>query len=260
MKPDTSIAIVADFKYLRRYAKKFFIQLEDNGNFHGEIILITSKITPTFIFKSIRNNKNIKILRFKKIKFTSKTKNSLNNLDTGNQPNRNKTKNFQWSKLNLFREEIKQFRFVFYLDINMSIHSDLNELLKVKPNQKLLARNDSYPDLVNTLSTQFDKTHSLYKELEKAFNLETKEYFQTGILYFDTNIISKTTYLELINLVEKYPISITNEQGILNLYFKYIKNNYEELPIKIGKLMTYYYWKLGDQKIIITKQNREKYK
>lgn len=260
MSTDTTVAIVANFKYLKRYANNFFKQLRTNGNFNGEVILITSKITPTFIFKAIRNDKNIRILRFNKIKFSNQTKQTLSNLNTGDQPNRNNTKNFQWAKLNLFREDLKEWKYIFYLDINMHIHFDLSQLFKIQPNNKLLARNDSYPDFVNTLSTQFDTTHDLYKEMEKNFNLNTKEYFQTGILYFDTNIISKNIYKEIINLVEKYPITVTNEQGILNIYFKYIYNLYEELPIKIGELKTYYYWLVPDENIIITKQNREKYK
>lgn len=260
MSIDTTVAIVANFKYLKRYIDSFLNQLRKNGNFNGEVVLITSRITPTFIFKSIRKDKNITILRFNKINFSEQTKEALRNLNTGRQPNRYKTKNFQWEKLNLFKKEIKNWRFIFYLDINMQIHSDLNDLLKIKPTKKLFARNDSYPSFEKTLSSQFDSTHDLYKEMELRFNLTTNQYFQTGILYFDTSIISDNTYKELVNLTEKYPISITNEQGILNIYFKYLNNLYEELPMTIGKVKTYYYWLLPNENVIITKQNREKYK
>ena len=41
-------------------------------------------------------------------------------------------------------------------------------------------------------------------------------------MYFDTNIIDDSTFEKIISIVEKYPISITNEQGILNLYFLFI--------------------------------------
>lgn len=260
MSTETTVAIVANFKYLKRYIDNFLNQLRNNGNFNGEVVLITSRITPTFIFKSITKDKKITILRFNKINFSDQTKKILNNLNTGGQPNRYKTKNFQWEKLNLFKKEIKNWNFIFYLDINMQIHSDLNELFEIKPIKKLFARNDSYPSFERTLSSQFDTTHEIYKEMELSFNLNTNEYFQTGILYFDTSIISENTYKELVNLVEKYPISLTNEQGILNIYFKYLNKLYEELPATIGKVKTYYYWLLPNENVIITKQNREKYK
>ena len=64
-----------------------------------------------------------------------------------------------------------------------------------------------------------------------------------------------------IQIVEKYPCSKTNEQGILNLYFLKKPGLYVELPSHIDEnLLTYYYWRLEDKLIIITKQNVEQYK
>ena len=64
----------------------------------------------------------------------------------------------------------------------------------------------------------------------------------------------------MLELAKEYPISITNEQGIMNLYFKFIKNLYYELPIEVDEYMTYFYWLIDSKKIIVTKQNRIKYK
>jgi len=63
----------------------------------------------------------------------------------------------------------------------------------------------------------------LFDKLEENYKLEVQNYFQTGVMYFDTNIIEKNTKNEIINLVKKYPISISNEQAILNLYL-YLDN------------------------------------
>ena len=79
-------------------------------------------------------------------------------------------------------------------------------------------------------------------------------------MFFDTSIINQHTKKEIINLAEEYPISITNEQGILNLYFIFIKNLYEDLPVHTSDGLVYYYWLVEDQKIYITKQNRTKNK
>ena len=101
---------------------------------------------------------------------------------------------------------------------------DLNKILKVKPQDKIFARCDSFPSFDRKLSSQFDQTNDLFSKLNDSFDLETSNYFQTGILYFDTSIISKNTKKDLLELAKEYPISITNEQGIMNLYFKFIKN------------------------------------
>ena len=99
-----------------------------------------------------------------------------------------------------------------------------------------------------------------YRSLEKIYNLESLDYFQTGILYFDTSIIDESTKKDLINLAEKFPLSTTNEQGIMNLYFKDTKNLYSELVKKIDSYTSYFYWLVENEKIIITKQLKTKYK
>ena len=74
------------------------------------------------------------------------------------------------------------------------------------------------------------------------------------------NIPAVDILVEIINLVKKYPITKTNEQGVMNLYFYLEKKLYKELPSEIDEFFTYYYWKIADKKIIITKQLIEQYK
>ena len=64
----------------------------------------------------------------------------------------------------------------------------------------------------------------------------------------------------LIKLSEEFPLSSTNEQGIMNLHFGFVENNYQELDINVGEYKTYFYWMIKGEKIIITKQSREQYK
>lgn len=254
------VVVVSDFKFLNRNFNNLYYQLRVNGKYQGEVLVITSKLTPTFLIKSIRKKHNVKVARFKKIKFDQKTEFELNNLQTFDDPNRNKTKKFQWHKLHLFDEYIKNWEYVFYLDINMNIHYDINKILDVSPQNHFMARADAYPDYNRDLKTQFDQTHPLFENLEQKYKLGVQDYFQTGVMYFDTNIIDKNTKDEIINLVKKYPITKTNEQGVLNIYFYLEKKLYKELPSEIDEFFTYYYWKVVDKKIIITKQLIEQYK
>ena len=59
---------------------------------------------------------------------------------------------------------------------------------------------------------------------------------------------------------KEFPISITNEQGILNLYFQNRNEVYKELPEYLGDDIIYYYWMIKDKSILITKQLVEQYK
>ena len=255
-----AIAVVGDFNFLRKYLYSFVKQVRNIGKYKGEILIITSLFTPTFFFKLVLRDKNIKIYRFKKIKFSRRANEALNNINIPGKPNRHKTKNFQWHKFHLFDEKLKKWDQIFYIDINMNIHFDIEPILKLNPENKLFARADSYPKYEKDLSSQFFKESMFYEKLNNNYDLSRKDYFQTGVMFYDTKIIKCDTKDNLIKLVEKFPISITNEQGIMNLHFGLDEKNYQELDINVGNYITYFYWMKKSEKIIITKQSREQYK
>ena len=259
-KKKKAIAVVGDFKFLRKYFSTFMTCLTDEGNYKGEVLVLTSKITPTFLIRSIHKNSKVKVLRFNNIKFKKYIKKRYLNLYTSGQPNRFKTKPFQWFKLNLFDMKMQEWDRILYLDINLTIHHDINNFLNIDPLNMFFAKGDGYPDYVRTLESQFDVDQPEMKLLRKRYNLDDSKYFQTGLMYFDTSIIKTNTLSQLIDLAHKYPICITNEQGILNLFFQDNKSLYSEVPEYIDDYMIYYYWKLADQNIIITKQLVEQYK
>ena len=160
--------------------------------------------------------------------------------------------------ISIFRKDKKKWDYIFYLDINMTIHEDINPILKILPKNEILARADGFPNYEWKLKSQFDTTNEIFNELEQIFNLNTVNYFQTGILYFDTKIIEKNTFKEIIDLVNRFPISITNEQGILNLYFKYVNPKYSELVDYIDGKLSYFYWYDKADKTIISKSLTKK--
>lgn len=259
MKEQTpTICLVANFKYLYKNFPRIFYEIRTKGCFKGEILIITNFISPTFFIKQIKKKNNVSILRFKKIKFEKAARKSFKELNV--KPNRYLTKQFQWNKLYLFHPKIKNWKYIFYLDINMTIHSDISSLLSIYPNNELLAREDGYPDFNWSLASQFDNTHIKYNDLKNNFNLDVKNYFQTGLMYFDTSIISSKTLEDILSLVNQYPLSITNEQGILNLYFLFIKNQYKSLVERVGGKLTYYYWMVDNEEVMITKAKRTKFK
>lgn len=245
------VCVVADFKYLYKNFGRFYNQLREIGKFKGDIVVITRfKIFKIFI-KHLNKKNSVYLLTFKKIKFDKAAEDILANLNS--YPNRHLTKNFQWHKLYLFHNSLKKWDRVFYLDINMTIHDNINPILNIKPNNQIFARCDGYPDYKWKLNSQFDQKHKLFNSLNNSFDLETNKYFQTGVLYFDTKLIDHKMLDNLINLVNKYPISITNEQGILNIYFLFIEPKFEELVEFIDDKLSYFYWYESEKKPIITK-------
>ena len=146
---------------------------------------------------------------------------------------------FQYHKLHLFNVFFKNWDYIFYLDCGITIFSDISPILNEITENTLLAHSDAYPTYEWKLHNQFDKNNTDYfTKLNNSFNLNI-DYFQTTIMLYDTSIIENTTYTNLLNLLFEYPISITNDQGIIALYFTNIKPLFKQ--IKTHNENTHFY-------------------
>ena len=58
-------------------------------------------------------------------------------------------------------------------------------------------------------------------------------------MLYDTSIIEEDTFNNLYNLMNEFPISITNDQGIIALYFTNIQPYFEQIQLKNDN--TYFY-------------------
>ena len=52
-----AVCVVADFKYLIKYFSNFKKNLQNEGKYDGEILIITSVLTPTFFLPSTFGSK-----------------------------------------------------------------------------------------------------------------------------------------------------------------------------------------------------------
>jgi len=215
-------------------------QLITNGKYNGDICLVIGDDLSGN--KNLLNNEfilsnNIIIKHFPNIYFPNKFVEINNKISSGD--GRNKTKKFQWHKLHLFNIFFKQWDYIFYLDCGMNIFSDISPIINTNSENTLLAHSDAYPKYEWKLHNQFDKNSKDYfTKLNTKYNLDV-DYFQTGIMLYDTNIIEEDTFDNLLNLSIEYPISITNEQGIVALYFTNIKPLWKQ--IKTRNENTYFY-------------------
>lgn len=208
-------------------------QLVTRGNYRGDICLVIGddlKDMPLSQVDFIRQHRII-IQHFPDIRFSDdflRVNNTLKKTD-----GRNITKKFQWHKLHLFHTFFKRWKYVFYLDCAMTIFSDITPILEEAQENTLLAHSDAFPTYEWKLRGQFDDTiRDVFARLHSKYRLGI-DYFQTGIMVYDTSLIEEGTFQELLQLMEEYPISTTNEQGILALYFTNIRPRWK--PLKIEK-------------------------
>ena len=203
------------------YFEKFLYtcnQLINNGNYKGNICLVIGDDLNNnkLLNHPIIINNNIIIKYFPNIQFSNDFLIVNNHIKTDG---RNLTKKFQWHKLHLFNTFFKQWNYIFYLDCGITIFSDISPIINEVTENTILAHSDAYPSYEWKLYTQFDNTNTeCFTKLNNTYSLNI-DYFQTTIMLYDTKIIQNDTYDNLLKLSMEYPISKTNEQGIIALYF-----------------------------------------
>ena len=150
------------------------------------------------------------------------------------------TKQIQWQKLNIFDVYFKQWEKIFYMDAGMHVMGDIGIFFDLVRPGIVLAHCDDFPEYSANLAGQFDRLSQpgAFKELSEKYRLD-RQCFQTGILLFESSMVGPTTVREIMDLAYRYPISRTNEQGILNLYFC---EALRQVPIYTGGKFLYDYW------------------
>ena len=149
-------------------------------------------------------------------------------------------KTFQWQKIHIFNTYFKKWKTLFYIDAGMRIIQDINIFFTFPRPTSILAHCDTYPVYDLCIMNQFNRTArpELFAELSATYNLNRTVY-QTGIMLFHTDIIQENTVDELLLLANKYPISRTNEQGIMNLYFI---DKLSQVPVYRENRFLYDFW------------------
>ena len=210
-----------------------------NGNYRGDICLVIGDDlngSPLLNHDLITKN-NIIIKHFPDIKFTNEF------ISIARQINRSFEwfqKLFQYHKFYMFNTYFKQWDYIFYIDCGITIFSDITPILNSKEEYKFLAHSDAYPKYEWKLSCQFDKTNSAYSLLETTFNLNC-DYPQTTIMLYDTRIIEDNTFDDLVNLMNTYQFSITNDQGVIALYYTNIKKYFKQITTRNDNTCFYDY-------------------
>lgn len=134
-----------------------------------------------------------------------------------------------YSKLRLFHPDCGRWKRILYLDTDMIVQWDLNELTQVRG---FAAANDCAKfDVLHQFSPRdrnisIDEYHER-KEIFKDYDL-SKTAFNAGMMVIDSENNTQKRYEELLNLAQRYyQWSTYGDQGILNLYFQ---NNRIKLP------------------------------
>lgn len=230
------VVLLCDKAYFHRFLHTCS-QLISNGKYKGSICLVIGNdlVGSNMLENSLITDNKIIVKHFSDLMFPEEFMELQRNLPRDSRWFR---KFFQYHKFYLFSTYFKQWEYILYLDCGISIFSDITPILNEAASNTLLAHSDAFPKYDRQLREQFVESSSIFPILNQKYNLDI-DYFQTTMMLYDTKIIENDTFNNLLNLLLEYPISITNDQGIIALYFTNIKPLFKQL--KICDENTYYY-------------------
>lgn len=205
------LVTLADKKFIRQ-AKQLFSSVYWNAGWEGDYMLLAHEI-PEEELKWFRD-KGILIKECTPLYYQDLSKSfSSVVLD----------------KFYLFTEEFKKWNNIVFLDSDIIVKAPLEKLTRIK--SLAAARDICFNNLCTQFSNhQIDMDDNLYDLSVPAFN--------SGVMSFNTDIISPDTFSELIDLFKKYiSESKFGEQLVLNLYFY---KKWKKLPDVYNFCINYY--------------------
>lgn len=201
--------------YLER-AKLTIEGIRKTGQFYGDLVVMTDgqcEIDPRYIRRM-----NLIVKPFPEVDVSNLLA-QIRMHPFQNWDGREYNKPKQWNKIYTFDPYFKQWDFVLFVDAGLRIFDSLEFFYPHFRPGKLVAMDDGHPDFTKKFSCQLELSNEpVVAELKKIFDLEAN-YFLNCLYLYDTSLITDTTVSDLIELMNRFPISKTNEMGIMNIYF-----------------------------------------
>ena len=240
----TVITLCCNEPYLEK-CYKTLSSLRSSGQYTGDIVFFHDKslIENTFALNKIKNEYNCITKEFPELDL-SRPIDYFSKVSGPAYPTLKRI--FQYFKFYMFHSFFKQWDRVLFLDCNIHIYDNINRVLSLNCNNKILAQHSAYPTYSDNdvFGNQFNLTldENISNSLKKNFDLTRNDFFLSTFLYFDTSIIENDTVDNLIRLMNIYPIAIHTDQTIINLYFHYIQKKIAVMPYadKIGWLCDFH--------------------
>jgi len=236
----TVFALITDEKYFNK-AKITIRDLRLKGNWSGPIVVATIDFD--------LNQNFIDYYGITEVKFPSIDKREMlkkigpNGFSIGDKREINKIN--QWEKLHIFDEYFTQWERVVYLDAGLRVLDDVKYLLELDYKNKILAPIDgiiSKPLLFNT-QINYDNAE-LVSELLSEYGDDILEmnHMLNCIWVYDTNILEICNKLQLIEIMNKYPLCKSNEMTAMNLLFHFKYKLWQPFPEKASNEKFLFEW------------------
>lgn len=237
----TAVVLVTDKPFLYR-AERTIKDIRSRGEWTGDIVLISVDFIPSIDFI---NNYKVTIYPVKHIDVSPLVEIWKSYPIKPMADQRHTKKLAQWNKLYVFDEYFLNWDRVIYFDAGLRVVGSINPLLDLDYKDKFIAPDDGCTNGSRFISQMdWDANPSVTKDIFDTFgeDIVKAQYFMNCMWLYDTAILHTCSKKDLEEGMKKYPISLCNEMGIMNLYFTYIHKVWQPLPEKTADGKWLYAW------------------
>jgi len=219
--------------YYRR-AKLTISELRDSGQWKGDIVLMAINFDPEPI-------EGVEIHKVSHINLDSLLHSYKKYPLRHSHDDRWKTKLYQWDKFQVFTDFFRRWERVVFLDAGMRIIAEVQPLLDLEWRGSLLGPDDTEHPASNGMKFRCQiepvSNPEAYRQFLDEFGesvLDARSYLLNCMFVFDTALLDRIPYQELIDTMNTYPIATCNEMTIMNLVFHFRHRVWKPFPAKIG--------------------------
>ena len=217
----TVFVTLTDAGYFEK-AKKTITELRERGCWKGDIVLITVNFFAGEVSAEFMRTHNVQEYPVKHINTDNLVVKLRETPIKAMADNRHFGKLTQWDKIYSFSPFFRRWNRVVFLDAGIRVLDSVKPLLDLDCQGKFLAPDDSDPyDNGNRFHCQLDieaNVPVLFELLQEyPQSILEEKYFLNCIYMYDTSILDKFKMEDMEVAMNKYPISLCNEMGIMNL-------------------------------------------
>ena len=252
----TVVVTLTDQPYFNR-CKRTILDIRSRGEWTGDLVLITVGFDapPNFLDYYRITPKRVEHIDCSNV-LNAYQKNPIR----PTCDNREFAKLTQWDKFYVFDPFFSQWGKVIYLDAGLRVVDKISYLDALPCSGTLMAPDDApvydnnkrFGGIIET-----DRNPEVVEQLFQEYGQEilSKRYFLNCIWMYDTALLQRINFQELVDTMNKYPICRCNEMTVMNLVFTYKYNVWSAFPdfiVSDGGLKRLFGWTEHDRDYGIT--------
>jgi len=228
---DTVVVTLCDTGYFPK-AKRTIDEVRNKGGWAGDVVLIAVDFQPEDI-------PGVQLFCVTHVDTSELVRNLRTHPIRPMEDNRHLGKLYQWDKLQVFRKEFANWKRVVFVDAGIRVFRSLEPLLSLSWRDSLLAPDDSDPyDNGRRFRVQLDLDANpvATKRFFDSFpsSILNRSYFLNCMFVYDTALLNRVSYEDMVRFMNDYPICMCNEMGIMNLVFTFKLGVWKPFPQKVG--------------------------